>query len=182
MRKFTPPRVFRIALAVLVASCATAKDGSQSDAGSESPADAGVDSSADAAVCEGGDIRVEDPQTGHCFMYFNETLSWDAASARCQELGASTHLASVTTIGEANLIVAILENQEVWIGGTDAAVEGSFEWTSGEPFEYSRWRIGEPNNGPGGAPEHCISAQGQLDNRWDDKPCAGLRSFICERN
>jgi hypothetical protein len=32
-----------------------------------------------------------------------------------------------------------------WIGLTDATVEGTFAWITGEPFNYANWAPGEPN-------------------------------------
>jgi hypothetical protein len=36
-----------------------------------------------------------------------------------------------------------------WIGLTDAALEGTFEWINGEPVVFTAWRAGEPDDGPG---------------------------------
>ena len=34
----------------------------------------------------------------------------------------------------------------VWLGLNDAATEGTFVYTSGQPFTYANWDTGEPNN------------------------------------
>jgi hypothetical protein len=34
----------------------------------------------------------------------------------------------------------------VWIGGNDAVTEGTWVWETGEPWAYSNWNAGEPNN------------------------------------
>jgi hypothetical protein len=39
-----------------------------------------------------------------------------------------------------------LPNPYVWIGFNDAAVEGSFEWVSGEPSSFTSWDGGQPDN------------------------------------
>ena len=33
-----------------------------------------------------------------------------------------------------------------WLGGVDYFEEGTWQWANGDPFEYSNWHEGEPNN------------------------------------
>jgi beta-lactam-binding protein with PASTA domain len=33
-----------------------------------------------------------------------------------------------------------------WLGGTDAASEGNWEWVTGEPWGYTNWLAGQPDN------------------------------------
>jgi hypothetical protein len=50
------------------------------------------------------------------------------------------------------------------LGGSDAAQEGVWVWASSEPFSYTNWSTGEPNNG-GGAQNNI---QMYADGKWDD--------------
>jgi hypothetical protein len=59
------------------------------------------------------------------------------------------------------------------IGLTDAASEGDFVWTSGEPFSFANWTDGEPNNGVGWGQEpenytFMYSADFGTPGKWND--------------
>jgi pulmonary surfactant-associated protein D len=58
--------------------------------------------------------------------------------------------------------------------------EGTFVWTSGEPWIYSHWATGEPNNGAG-AGENC-ALQTIATGLWGDCNCAGcfVMPGVCE--
>lgn len=80
-----------------------------------------------------------------------EGVTWTGANAAAITLGGGWHLATVTSAAENNFLTSLLsttENQRshYWLGGTDAAVEGSWTWVTGETFNYTNWWGGEPNN------------------------------------
>ena len=54
-----------------------------------------------------------------------------------------------------------------WIGATDAAEEGNFQWMSGTPWSYTNWKSGEPNDHLTG--EDCVHMYS--DGSWNDRPC-----------
>lgn len=197
------------ALALLVAAgCSTSIGGStgQADSGTGSVADAAPgapdatvdlpDAAAgppDAAAppdarpaCVEGDDRVEDPETGACYILFRAPLSWDDAEAACVALGG--HLAAPTSLVENAFVSQIVPgNEDVWIGATDEDSEDDFTWSTGEVFLFDHWRLGEPNDGGNG--EDCAVMEG--DNNiigqgclWDDKDCGddGVSfPYLCER-
>jgi hypothetical protein len=76
--------------------------------------------------------------------------SADVAARAASFRGAAGHLATITSFNE-NQVVGSLRgaNNDLrgWIGLTDAAVEGTFQWVTGEPFGFSAWNVanGEPN-------------------------------------
>ena len=79
-----------------------------------------------------------------------EGSTWTGAYASLSE---GWHLATVTSIEENDFIVGSLlqglsltQRSHYWIGAGDGAVEGSFEWTTGEGFDYTNWWAGEHNN------------------------------------
>ncbi|XP_029949224.1 CD209 antigen-like [Salarias fasciatus] len=60
-------------------------------------------------------------------------------------------------------------SQEVWIGLTDSAQEGTWQWVDGTLLNTSYWLPGEPNNDDEGKEENC--AEIHVDNGWNDRVC-----------
>lgn len=85
----------------------------------------------------------------HWYALTSRPQSWTAAEGEAaSHIG---HLVSVNTAsGQTFLEVTFLTGpnriRPIWIGLTDAAREGDFVWSSGEPFSYSNWNAGEPNS------------------------------------
>lgn len=79
-------------------------------------------------------------------------VSWTAASAAVAAMGGGWHLATITTAAENTFVETTVlgagaaDRSHYWIGATDAAVEGTFAWVTGEPFSFADWGGGEPNN------------------------------------
>ncbi|MBI1839570.1 MAG: hypothetical protein HYR88_01810 [Verrucomicrobia bacterium] len=75
-------------------------------------------------------------------------LDWISAKADAEARGG--HLAVITSAAEWKKVqdtvgVALLE-RDLWLGATDAAVEGQWRWVTGEAFTYSNWQSGQPDN------------------------------------
>ncbi len=80
------------------------------------------------------------------------------ASASSVFLGSTGHLVTVTSAAEDAFLRLSFEGliqtdffggpagDFVWIGLTDIASEGSYQWITGESFSYSNWAPPEPNN------------------------------------
>jgi hypothetical protein len=99
------------------------------------------------SVIVGGDRFATDPATGHCYVSFDdEQLTFADAQLACVTLGG--HLASITSAPEQALVASVQNTaQNPWIGLTDALVEGSFGWITGEARVHGlgagsarRWR------------------------------------------
>lgn len=141
------------------------------------------------ATCDDGDVRVSDPITGNCYLRFNENVTWQVASARCQAAGA--HLVSIETVEEDALVASIAPQNandptdfDGWIGANDIANETTWMWeTTLEPFVFTNWRSGEPNNNNDDDPtgEDCAVYEGDTST-WDDRTCSMLAiGYYCER-
>lgn len=137
--------------------------------------------------CTGGDTRSVDPATGACYMFYATPMPYAQARSVCHALGPTTFLASVQSVSENALIATLIGAKEAFLGGTDAAVEGTFLWDNGTPVQLSNWNTAEPNDA-GGA-EDCIEIIGSLSGKWNDVPCAptatstlGSFPFVCERD
>lgn len=106
---------------------------------------------------------------GHYYEFIQSAgITWtsaDAAASSSVYLGAPGHLVTITSADE-NAFVAALTGVDfrAWIGLTDAAVEGTYQWVTGETFAYSNWSAGEPS-GDGDYVEMFAS-----NDKWNDRP------------
>ncbi len=80
-------------------------------------------------------------QGGGSYYYLSTTTA-DYHTARANARAAGGHLAVVTSAAEN----ALLPPPIAWLGGTDELVEGTWVWETFEPFSYTNWSPGEPNN------------------------------------
>ncbi|MFO0748318.1 MAG: lectin-like protein [Myxococcota bacterium] len=111
--------------------------------------------------------------SGACYSLYESDLDWADSEARCAAAGG--HLASIGDAAEA-AVIAGLGLSEVFIGLSDAAVEGTWTWSSGEAYSYTHWAGGEPNDAGGN--EDCGALR--KDGLWNDVNCAGLAPALCE--
>jgi len=83
---------------------------------------------------------------GHSYQRFENSLTWLEAKTYCESQGG--HLATITSKEENDFIFAQFGGASIqlWLGGTDEGHEGVWTWVNGEPWSYSNWNIGEPNN------------------------------------
>ncbi|XP_052770804.1 perlucin-like protein [Mya arenaria] len=87
--------------------------------------------------CPKGWIRIEIS----CYYLATGLMTWADAELHCEELGGT--LAAITTQDESSSIFAWLANEgvatgSVWIGGNDIAVEGTWEWSTGEELRLRK--------------------------------------------
>lgn len=108
---------------------------------------------------------------GHWYRLVEDnTKGWTAAKAAAEALGG--HLVTITSGAEQSFLNTALFGGTAapgqvatpgligswWMGATDAAVEGTWSWITGEPFgPFTNWGAGQPDNntgalfgGPGG--------------------------------
>ncbi|NNE38244.1 MAG: HYR domain-containing protein [Gammaproteobacteria bacterium] len=81
---------------------------------------------------------------GHEYYCSTSPASWAMAQQICASKGG--YLASIGSKEENDFLSDILTLQSAWIGLTDNAWEGEYMWDSGEPFSYSNWYPGQPND------------------------------------
>lgn len=80
-----------------------------------------------------------------------EGITWTNAQATAAALGSGWQLASITSAAENTFVSSLLsaalpDRSHFWLGASDAKVEGTFEWVTGEAFSYTNWWGGEPND------------------------------------
>lgn len=132
---------------------------------------------------------------GHYYQVYDTPMTWDEAKAYCESLGG--HLATITSAEENNFIKDLVSSgtkNAYWLGASDAEEEGVWKWITGEPFEFTNWSSGEPNdNGEIGDlyPEDYLEMY-KSSGKWndgevngDEKGYGGLYSLanhglICE--
>jgi hypothetical protein len=120
--------------------------------------------------------KVSDGGNGHYYLLTNSELTWPEAENYAQSLGG--HLASITSSAENDFVRTNFASSEFWIGANDAAVEGDFQWSSGEPFSYSNWWFGEPNDS-GGIEDYALINFVE-SGRWNDGADGVTRRGIVE--
>ena len=94
---------------------------------------------------------VYNPATTHSYFLLTSN-PWTEAEAAAVRLGG--HLVTVNDAAENDWLLSAFSNfggqpRALWTGLTDAAREGVFTWSSGEPLAYSNWETGQPDDGGG---------------------------------
>ena len=96
---------------------------------------------------------------------------YDWEEARLDAEARGGHLATITQWEEQEAIYTLTQGSIYWLGATDREQEGVWEWVTGEPFEFTYWNTGEPNNW---FDEHThedylhILANGKWNDYWVD--------------
>jgi hypothetical protein len=119
-----------------------------------------------------------------CYEIFGELAAWDVAEQRCGAWGG--HLASVQSLEEdaflddwpAQLGIPFADGSGVWLGGTDAALDGDFRWLDDSALSFLGWAPNQPDNGAG---IDCIEKRNDGIGLWYDRRCTDPRPFVCER-
>ncbi|EDP97565.1 T9SS type B sorting domain-containing protein [Kordia algicida OT-1] len=132
------------------------------------------------------------PSTGHYYFYVpNAGITWtqarDAAAAQTY-FGLEGYLATLTTEEEADLAGSQSQGTG-WIGATDVAQEGTWEWVTGpeagtvfwigevngtpQNGAYTFWNSGEPNNFGEEHYAHITDPSIGLLGSWNDLPNEG---------
>ncbi len=82
---------------------------------------------------------------GHTYARFDVGMDWSEAKAYCEAMGG--HLACITSEEEqalAETLIGAGPRNHYWIGAYRDG--GGFSWVTGEPFSYTHWDKGDPNN------------------------------------
>lgn len=123
-------------------------------------------------IGSGALAEIVNPANNHLYIAY-ATTTFDAAEATAVSVGG--HLVSIADADENAWVHSNFGNlagldRRIWIGFNDFAVEGQWEWTSGETETYTNWNGGEPNNS-GGVEEYAemLGSSG----RWNDLNLAG---------
>jgi hypothetical protein len=136
---------------------------------------------------------VYNPANGHWYQYIRlqERITWPDARAAAERLsfaGYRGHLATVTSATENQFVSQLTTAQgplgDIWIGGYQergrpgySEPAGGWRWVTGEPWSYTSWSRGEPNNAGGGEDVLETNSGGT----WNDLPAhAGITAYLVE--
>lgn len=113
-----------------------------------------------------------DPDNGHYYEAIPGDFNWLDAKGFAEGstyLGVQGHLATLTSLTESDWVWNNLGNPfRYLLGASDLQVKGTWQWVTGEPWSFTNWNIGEPNNGNGFYDEDVLSF---WDNsKWNDLP------------
>jgi hypothetical protein len=152
-----------------------------------------------AAACLSGAVAapVLNPANGHYYDVIDVRTSWAGASAAASaltHLGIPGHLVTITSEQERDFLIAefpqitgTLDDGGYALGGyqadTSGAADAGWVWVTGEPWSYTNWSGGEPNDF-GGSSEDFLATHDYLAGNplalWNDGLADGYRGYIVE--
>ena len=106
------------------------------------------------------------------FSVVSGTRTWAQAKAHAETQGGT--LATFANQDEWNLAMqsigtdALLDVGGLWIGATDEAVEGTWAWVTGEPFVFTLWETGQPDNSNNSDYAAVAGDLGGTSGKWYD--------------
>jgi Lectin C-type domain len=83
--------------------------------------------------------------------------------------GVQGHLVTISDAPEQEFVLKLVGTTQVWIGLTDIVNEGAMEWVDGTPFDFEKFRTGEPNDS--GGREDCVMMTSDGVGGWADSYC-----------
>ena len=87
---------------------------------------------------------------GHYYEIISGYISWNDAKTAAENMtwnGYQGHLVTLTSAEEENWLLSTFGNLNGYLlGGNDIDTEGTWVWVTGEAWDYTSWRSGEPNN------------------------------------
>merc|ERR1719391_811956 len=112
------------------------------------------------------------PLGDHCYLLGPTKLNWFQAQQFCEEKGG--YVAEILSQSEQTNLEALLnigQDKNYWIGLSDLAYEGKFEWQhSFTPLgEYTNWT--PPNPDDYGGDQDCVIMMEDYEWGWDDVDC-----------
>jgi hypothetical protein len=133
---------------------------------------------------------------GHYYEAVLNKVSWDDANAQAQSKGG--YLATITSADENQFVYGLIavddrywtidgagNNEGAWLGGyqpkDSAEPSGGWTWVTGEPFSYTNWASGEPNNNGGNENQLIFFSLGATKSpTWNDFGNSNVNSYIIE--
>ncbi len=130
-------------------------------------------------------LPVFNPANHHFYEKISGIITWNDANATANSMsymGLTGHLVTYTSVDEENFVLnnfgGATGTHAYFIGGFQIAgsIEpaGGWQWVTGEPWNYTNWKRGEPNNGYKSNENATI--YWDRTGQWNDYP-SGLLDF-----
>ena len=87
-------------------------------------------------------------------------------------------LTTLRTYAQLYFMTTLQLTRDTWIGLTDSAQEGDWQWSNGETVMMTSWGMNQPN---GGMSENCAIMNKSDAFRWHDRPCISINDYVCEK-
>lgn len=126
--------------------------------------------------CNGNSGGTPAPIAGFIYMgslgsshYYcsNDPALWQDAQATSVANGG--HLAVINNAQENEFLANLLTIQSAYIGLSDHATEGTFQWADGSGLSYNNWYPGQPNNYQDFQDYVELLADGQWNDQYNNK-------------
>ncbi len=114
---------------------------------------------------------------GHQYYCSKEKATWPTAKLIAENNGG--YLAVINDAAESNMLGAFLANQNAFIGLHDTNNEGKYEWVNGDPFDFTNWYPGQPNNRNNNQDYVQLLPDGRWDYYYTDKPLEFIMELPC---
>lgn len=116
---------------------------------------------------------------GHTYHVFDQKLTWDSAEALCEAKGG--YLASVVNPGVQAFLESFID-KAVWIGGySPSGMMNDWTWVGGQPWGYTNWSIGQPDNSSGNNPYVQMGVSGAWGGgKWSNRSPTETCYYVCE--
>ena len=125
--------------------------------------------------------------SGGCYKIpVSTSYTWFDAAIACQQQGA--HLATLGSIEESRWVYEYFSalgrttssSNSIWIGLSDIATDGDYEWLDHSSAQFRYWSDAQPDTQLGAA--NCVMMQQGLYGLWVSANCGGGNQALCKWN
>src|SRR6185436_9486513 len=121
---------------------------------------------------------------GNCYYVLTAGYPWTTARDVCRGIGTGWHLAQIDDSAENTFVRGLTATANVWIGGEDRSIEGTWSWPDATTFPsaasatpYANWAATYPS---GGTARNCLRMGST--GTWTDVDCGSFSGIasVCE--
>ena len=117
------------------------------------------------------------PFGGHYYEYLAGPAGWHAARDDCVAKGG--HLVTISSAEENAFVWGLAPPGDRWIGLSDEATEGVWQWVTGEPVGFVNWAAGQPDDF-NGTEDYAHMWPTTGDGAWNDIVVSASYPYVLE--